>query len=743
MAIIFNKKSREFHIFNKEISYIINIMDNNQLGNLYYGKRIRNRESFSHLFEKAGRPLTSYVFEGDMTFSLEHVKQEYPSYGSTDFKHSAFEVCQENGSRISSFEYRTHKIFSGKKKLKGLPATYVEKKEEATTLEIELYDSVMDAELILSYTIFEEYPVIARNAKIRNLGNQKLELTNAMSLSIDLPDSDYEMIQLSGAWSRERHIKTRKLEQGLQGIDSLRGASSANHNPFIALKRSKCDENSGEVYGFSLVYSGNFLAQVEVDTYSVSRISMGINPNGFKWILKNNEEFQTPEGVMVYSNEGLNGMSQTYHNLYRNRLAKGEWRDKERPILINNWEATYFDFDEEKILNIAKTAVDLGIELFVLDDGWFGERNDDTKGLGDWYVNTEKLPNGIIGLADKIEALGMKFGLWFEPEMVNKDSNLYRKHPDWIISTPNRRVSHGRNQYVLDFSRKEVVDYIYDMMAKTLREAKVSYVKWDMNRNITECYSNALESERQGEVMHRYILGVYDLYERLTTEFPHILFESCASGGGRFDPGMLYYAPQGWTSDDTDAIERLKIQYGTSMVYPLSSMGAHVSAVPNHQVHRKTPIETRGNVASFGVFGYELDLNKLNESEKEKVKEQVKFVKNYRRLIQNGIFYRLESPFEGNITAWMVVSEDKNDAIVGYYKVLNDVNVSFKRLKLKGLDENIEYLVDGKKEFYFGDELMNVGLITSDSSSGEIKELLEGEFGDFSSKIYILKGNNK
>ena len=627
MGIIFNEKSREFHLFNNNLSYIIKILKNNQLGQLYFGRKIHQKENYDYLLECAYRPMSAYMYEGEYEFSLEHIKQEYPSYGTTDFKYPAYEIIQNNGSRITNFEYIEHKIYGGKPKLKGLPATYAESDAEADTLEIKLYDKEIDVELVLNYTIFNNESAIARSCRFINKGKENLELTNAMSMCLDLPDCNYEMIQLSGAWAREREVRHRKLEQGIQAINSTRGNSGHNHNPFIALKRPNADEFQGEALGFSLIYSGNFLAQIEVDTHDVSRVLMGINPFGFTWNLGNNEEFQTPEAVIVYSDKGVNGVSQTYHKLYRTRLARGQWRDKVRPILINNWEATYFDFTEDILLEIAKTAKDDGIELFVLDDGWFGARSGETSGLGDWYANTDRLPNGISGLSRKIEELGMKFGLWFELEMVNKDSELYRNHPDWIIKTPNRSSSHGRNQYVLDFSRNEVVDYIFEMVDKNLSESSISYIKWDMNRCITECYSAALPSYKQGEVFHRYILGVYDLYERLINKHPYILFESCASGGGRFDPGMLYYAPQCWTSDDSDAIERIKIQYGTSYVYPISSMGAHVSITPNHQLFRNTSLETRGNVAYFGAFGYELDLTKLTKEEHEIIKKQVEFVK--------------------------------------------------------------------------------------------------------------------
>ena len=738
MSIIFNEESKEFHLFNNNISYIIKILRNNQLGQLYFGKKIHQRDSYDYLLENAYRPMSAYVYEREYGFSLEHIKQEYPSYGTTDFKYPAYEILQKNGSRITNFEYVSHKIYSGKPKLKGLPATYIEDSSEADTLEITLFDSVINAELVLIYTIFNNESVIARSCRFINKGKENLELTNAMSMCLDLPDCNYEWIQLSGAWAREREVKHRKLEQGIQAVSSARGNSSHNHNPFIALKRPNADEFQGEALGFSLVYSGNFLAQVEVDTYDVSRVLMGINPFGFTWHLGEGEEFQTPEAVMVYSDKGMNGVSQTYHKLYRTRLARGEWRDKVRPILINNWEATYFDFTEDILVDIAKTAKEDGIELFVLDDGWFGTRCSDTSGLGDWYANTNRLPNGISGLSKKIEGLGMKFGLWFELEMVNKDSDLYRNHPEWVIKTPNRSVSHGRNQYVLDFSNPEVVDYIYQMVDKILTESNISYIKWDMNRSITECYSAFLPAHRQGEVFHRYILGVYDLYERLINKHPYILFESCASGGGRFDAGMMYYAPQCWTSDDSDAVERIKIQYGTSYAYPISSMGAHVSITPNHQLFRNTPLETRGNVAYFGAFGYELDLTKLSEEEHEIIKKQVEFVKEYRQLIQTGTFFRLQSPFENNISAWMIVSEDKKEAIVAYFKVLNDVNCPLRRMKLHGLDENLVYSIKGTNNVHYGSELMNLGLITTDSSSGQVVE--EGErCADYWSKIYVLK----
>jgi len=740
MGIIYNEKTQEFHLYNDEISYLMKVMRNGQMGQLYFGKRVPQKEDYDYLTENKYRPVSPYVYEDEYSFTLEHLKQEYPSYGTTDFRMPAVEIEQENGSRITDFQYVSHKIYQGKPGLKGLPATYTESEDEADTLEILLRDELLQAEMTLLYTIFQNENAVARSVRFENKGREKYQLTTAMSMCLDLPDDEYEWIQFSGAWSRERYVKIRRLQPGIQSVGSRRGASSNIHNPFVILKRPSADEFQGEALGFSLVYSGNFLAQAEVDTYKVTRMTMGIHPAGFSWCLKPGEEFQTPEAVMVYSARGLNGMSQSFHRLYRTRLARGYWRDRERPILLNNWEATYFDFTEEKLLQIARTAKEAGVELFVLDDGWFSTRCGETSGLGDWWANEERLPNGIKGLSEKVEALGLKFGLWFELEMVNKDSELYRNHPDWILHTPKRRISHGRKQYVLDFSRDEVVDYIYEMTAAILRDSKISYIKWDMNRSITECYSVAYEACRQGEIFHRYILGLYSLYERLTSEFPEILFESCASGGGRFDPGMLYYAPQAWASDDTDAVERLKIQYGTSYAYPVSSMGAHVSITPNHQLFRTTPLKMRGDVAYFGAFGYELDLAQLTDEEQAQVKEQIRFVKKYRKLIHTGDYYRLLSPFEGNLTAWMIVSEDKQHAVIAYFKVLNDVNCEFRRLRLRGLNDSVLYRVsEGDKEqgSFYGAELMNIGLVTTDASAGEPPKG-ETPCTDFWSRIILL-----
>lgn len=744
MAIRFHEETKVFHLWNDTFSYIFCVLRNGQLGQLYFGKKLKDREDFTHMLVTARRDMAPCPFEGDSSFSMEDIKQEYPVYGNGDMREMACEIRGENGARSSDFQYVSHRVYAGKPALEGLPHTYTEQNEEAETLEITLTDPVWETDLILSYSMYQGYPVLIRNAKFVCRSQEQLKLEKAMSFSMDLPDADYEMVEFTGAWSRERYVEKQKLHKGIQRIYSLRGHSSHMFNPFLILKRPDAGENSGEVIGVSLVYSGNFLGQVEVDNYHVTRVMMGIHPEGFSWNLTNGKEFQTPEAVMVYSRDGMNAMSQTMHKLYRTRLARGYWRDRERPVLINNWEATYMNFDEEKLLTIARKAKELGIELFVLDDGWFGHRDDATSSLGDWFPDTKKLPDGIEGIADKITAMGMRFGLWFEPEMISKDSELYRAHPDYMLQTPGRIPCHGRNQYMLDFSREEVVDYIAESMEKILASGKVTYIKWDMNRSITDCYSNGADPETQGEVLHRHVLGIYRLYERLTSKFPEILFESCASGGARFDPGMLYYAPQGWISDDTDAAERLKIQYGTSYCYPLSSMGSHVSAAPNHQVFRNTPMKTRADVAYFGTFGYELDVNKLPEEEQEQIKEQIAFRKKYEQLIREGTFYRLESPFEGSETAWMVVSEDKKKALVGYYRMQQPINEGYRFLQLLGLDPEKEYKIrDTAYEVstdaftYYGDELMEKGFDISDCGFGPwITTMYQG---DYLSRLFVVE----
>lgn len=739
MPIHYHENTRTFHLFNASVSYIFTILENGTPGSLYYGARLTDKDDYSELLEMKRRANAPCTYEGNLLFSLEHLKQEYPLYGHGDLRYPACSMRRENGSHIFEFRYISHVIYSGKHGINGLPAIWCSTTDEMESLEVELEDANSGTRLTLYYTICSDLPVIARHTRITQAGASAVTIERVMSCNVDLIDDAWEMVQLNGAWSRERHVTTMPLRPGIQSVYSMRGHSSAQFNPFLALKRKECTETQGECMGFTLLYSGSFLAGVEVDNYHVSRVQIGIHPDCFEWTLQQGESFETPEAVYVYSEDGLNGMSQAFHTLFNRHLVRGKYRMKERPILINNWEATYFDFDEEKIVRIAETAAQAGIELFVLDDGWFGNRNDDHRGLGDWYVNLQKLPHGISGLSQRIHSLGMQFGLWIEPEMVNRDSNLYRTHPEWVMVDPDYVPCHGRNQYVLDFSRKEVVDYIFRCLDQVLDGADVNYIKWDMNRTMSEVYSRSHSSLQQGRVMHEYILGVYDLYERLIQKYPEILFESCASGGGRFDAGMLYYAPQAWTSDNSDAVERLKIQYGTSYVYPPSCMGAHVSAVPNHQVFRNTPLNTRANTAFYGAFGYELDLSKLTEDELEQVRQQVTFMKKYRSVFQYGTFYRLSSPFESNETVWMSVSQDQKTAIVGYYRVLNEVNVGYRRIRLKGLNPDEQYRISMDGRWIEGRELMKAGLVTSDYTSGENGEIYNGSNGDFISRLYVLE----
>lgn len=746
MGIIVHEAERCFHLQTEQVSYIMTVLPGGSMGQLYYGSRLHDREDYSWLLEGCIRSHSAVIEDDDTGCSLEHIRQEYPVYGSSDYRLGAVEILQENGSRLTDFVYEGYTVTGGKQTLPGLPSAQAGE-EDAETLCLKLRDFTASLGLELYYTVFEKENVIVRSARIINEGQQGVDVMRAMSLCLDLPDAEYDWIQFSGSWARERYPRRHRLDQGICSVGSLRGHSSHQHNPFVILKRPNTDEMQGEAFGISLVYSGNFLMQAEVDTYGMARITAGIHPEWFTWHLEQGESFQTPEALLAFSKNGLNGLSQTLHRFYRDYLIRGSWGRRPRPILINNWEATFFDFTEEKLLHIAGKAKECGVEMFVLDDGWFGGRRSDRAGLGDWTPAPSLLPEGIKGLSEKIEAMGMKFGLWIEPEMVNPDSDLFRAHPDWILQVPGRRNSLARHQMVLDFSRPEIVEHIFGAIAAVIRESRISYIKWDMNRSITECFSAALAPERQGEVFHRYILGVYSLYEKLTQEFPDILFESCAGGGGRFDAGMLCYAPQAWCSDDTDAVERMKIQYGTSYGYPVSSMGSHVSAVPNDQVGRITPLLTRAAVAYFGTFGYELDLNLLTEEEIEEVRRCTAFMKKYRELIQFGTFYRLRSPFEGDEMAWSTVSEDGSCAIVGHYRILNHANEPFTRLRLAGLEEDGCYEVsvmsaDGENEVslgrHYGDELMHAGLVTSTVYSGKTGPYARPS-GDFSAELYLVK----
>ncbi|MGR6127578.1 alpha-galactosidase [Paenibacillus sp. SER-28] len=709
MAIHIDKEKLLFHLQGSNTSYVMQVIRDGYLAHLYWGKKIQNyRGSNKIIFMDRG--FSPNPDGSDRAFSLDTIPQEYPSFGNSDFRIPAYQLQLENGSTVTDFRYKEHRVYQGKPKLKGLPSTYAEDAGEVETLEIVLEDLLINVKVVLSYSLYPKRDVITRSVRFDNEGRQQLKLLKALSASVDFRDDEYELITLYGAHNNEKNIARRKILPGIQMVDSCRGASSPQQAPFMALVREGTDEEQGEVYAFNLVYSGNFTAQTQVDSYRNTRVTMGINPFDFTWLLEPEESFQTPEVVMVYTENGLGGMSRIYHELYRNRLCRGPFRDKERPILINNWEATYFNFDADKIEQLAKEAQSVGVELFVLDDGWFGKRDDDNTSLGDWVVDRRKLPDGLLDLANRIRNLGMEFGLWFEPEMVSIDSDLYRKHPDWCIHVPDRPYTLGRNQLMLDLSRKEVSEYIIKSVSDILSDVPITYVKWDMNRHMTDVGSAALPPERQRETAHRYILGLYSVMEELTSRFPHVLFESCSSGGGRFDAGMLYYMPQTWTSDNTDAICRLKIQWGTSLVYPPITMGAHVSTVPNHQVGRITPLETRGYVAMAGNFGYELDLTTLTVEEKEIVKKQIALYKEIRSLIQFGKFYRIINPFDENEAAWNFVSEDQTEMAASYFKVLSQPAAAIKTLKFKGLNPDYIYRNIETGELFGGDELMHVGI---------------------------------
>lgn len=733
MGIVYDSNSQTFHLQGKSSSYIMQLVNSNYVAHVHWGRQVRGSNLGGLLARRRRCSFSPSTDPDDLTLSLDTLPQEFPGYGGSDFRVPAYQVQMEEGTTVSELVYESHRIYAGKALLEGLPSTYTEDESEAESIDIVLADPIIGLKVILTYTVFRDLDAITRSVRFVNESHQSIKLLRALSFGIDMSHSDFDMLHLSGTWARERHIERRPLTTGGSVIESRRGASSHSLNPFMALLSKQADEDHGEVYGFSLVYSGNFVAQAEVDPYGTTRVVMGINSFDFSWLLEPGQSFQTPEAVLVYSAEGIGGMSRNYHKLYRTRLCRGQYRDRHRPVLINNWEATYFNFNADKIEELAQVGKELGLELLVLDDGWFGKRDNDKSSLGDWFVDRNKLPQGMPDLVNRVKQQGLEFGLWFEPEMVSPDSDLYRAHPDWCLHVPGRRRTEARQQLILDYSRQDVRDYIVKVITAILASSPITYVKWDMNRNMTEIGSAQLPPERQRETAHRYMLGLYEVMERITSAFPNVLFESCSGGGGRFDPGMLYYMPQTWTSDNTDAVERLKIQYGTSIVYPISTMGAHVSAVPNHQVHRTTPLDMRGHVAMSGNFGYELDLTTFTEADKEAVKKQVALYKQLRPLIQFGEFYRLINPFEHTSAAWMFVSEDKKEALVAFFQVLSEPNAPLRKLRLKGLAEESNYLLcdagdqDQHVEIFGGDELMHVGLN------------LPIWKGDFRSRLYRLK----
>ncbi len=641
MPIQYSEELRSFYLSTPHSTYVFHVSEGNFLVHDYYGARVpaEDMQAYSLRTGNSGFSPKS----ADLTLSPDMTPMEYSCNGTGDYRISALQIREIRGNASTDIRYVSHKIYKGKPALSGQPATYGDD-TETTTLEVLTKDAVTGAEVLLYYTVFENYDAIARRVKVINASDKVMDLERVYSSCTELPFGNWDACVLYGAWGRERKFDRKPLPHGIYSVESKRGASGHHHNPFLAVADCNTTEDTGEVYGFSLIYSGNFSIQTEKNVDGDIRVIQGINPTDFGWQLEPGDFFETPEAITVYSAEGLGGMSRTFHKLYRNNLCRGPWKNAKRPLLINNWEGTYFDFNEEKIFNIAKQAGELGVEMLVLDDGWFGLRDNDKSGLGDWFVNEEKIKGGLKLLSDRIHDLGMKFGLWFEPEMINPVSKLYEAHPDWCLKVEGRGMSIGRNQYVLDMSRKDVQDYLFDCMDKILKDARIEYIKWDFNRNITEAASALLPAERQKEIFHRYVLGLYALLERLLQAYPNLLLEGCSGGGGRFDPAMLYYSPQYWTSDDTDAMERLDIQYGTSMCYPTTAISSHVSACPNHQTRRITSMQTRADVALAGTFGYELDVTKMTDEDKEEVKKQVAEYHKYYDVIHFGELYRLIPP---------------------------------------------------------------------------------------------------
>ncbi|WP_295208090.1 alpha-galactosidase [Ruminococcus sp.] len=730
MNIFYNEKDKAFKLRANNTDYMMKVCEEGYLAHVYYGNKVPD-EDLTYLLRLDESPFTPATNDRDRASFMDSLPFEYPCFGLGDYRESAFKIMDANGMSTCDLRYVSHKMYEGKPKLEGLPATFATEESGCSTLEITMYDKSADIEAVLIYTAFDKLDVITRSVVITNKGEKPFKITRALSACVDFDTDEMDMITLNGSWARERAVERCRLHHAKQLVDSCKGESSHQNNPFVALCDNNADEDKGEVFGFNFVYSGNFYAQAEVTQHKKTRFLMGINPLDFEWLLEKGESFTCPEVVMVHSDEGIGKMSRTFHDLYRNNLIRGEYKDKRRPILINNWEATYFNFDTEKLIDIAKEASKLGIEMLVMDDGWFGHRDADNSSLGDWFVYEKKLKGGLKYLVDEVNKLGMKFGIWFEPEMISPDSELYKAHPDWAIQIQGRPLTLCREQYVLDYSRKEVRDHVYNMMKKILDSANIEYIKWDMNRQLTEVGSTTLPAERQRELWHRYVLGVYDLMDRLTTDYPHILLENCSGGGARFDPGMLYYSPQIWCSDDTDAIERLKIQHGTSMCYPCSAMGAHVSDCPNHTVGRNTPFKTRGHVAMVGTFGYELDVTRIPQEDRDAIPAQIEEFNKFNKLVRTGDHYRIGNMFEDNTwDAWEFVAKDKSEALFEFVQVLARPNERSRRIKLKGLEADAYYYEENDPENKIsGAALMNAGINIAKIWNGD------GLYGDFCSKI--------
>ena len=710
MPITFDEKRKIFKLDTLDSTYAIGIREG-YLIHLYYGKKIPDDNLLDLPFRGYFATISpKNVHVDDYKFSLDVQPMEYSCNGSGDYRLAALSIKDSMGRTTTDIRYLDHKIYDGKPKLKGLPATYCNDDSEAQTLELITIDKFTGANVTLYYTAFANYSVVTESVKVENTGKETFEIEKVASCCVNFPSMDYNVINLSGVWSRERRVITRHLAHGIQSVASKRGSSSHNHNPFVALVDDKGGEDFGDAFGFNLVYSGNFSADIETDYLDCTRLVMGINPIDFTWVVEPGDEFQSPEVVMVYSDSGMGKMSRTFHDLYNNNLIRGEWKNKKRPLLINSWEGSGFDFDQETLVRYAKEAKKLGIELLVMDDGWFGHRDSDNSSLGDWFVNESKLKGGLTKLIERVNAEGIQFGIWYEPEMISEDSELYKAHPDWCVHVEGREQSPARQQYVIDMTRQDVRDCIFNQMYDVLSKNNIAYLKWDYNRAITEPASVMLDARHSKEFFHRFILGTYELMDRITSAFPHILFESCAGGGGRFDAGMLYYMPQAWASDNTDPIERLTIQFGTTMCYPASSMGAHVSACD------RTGIETKAAVAMAGTFGYELDPKEMSEEDKEKVKEQVKNYHRYYNVIHFGDLYRIIAPTDDEFKcAWEYVAKDKSEALLTVV-IKNRAPHDFLLIKMKGLDPEKMYRDETDGEIYSGALLMNAGINLTDGT---------------------------
>ena len=682
----------------KNTSYQMKFDDLGYLFHTWYGERIEDSDDMSYRISSIDRGFSGNPYETmDRSYSWDVYPQEYPTFGNGDYRVDCIQVINPDGTNVVELKYDSCETKKGKYDLPGLPAFFWNE-EEGESLKVNLIDKVSGVRVELLYGVLEKYDIITRAVRIVNTSANELKIEKALSACIDMVDGDFDLIHFHGKHAMEREFERSPLLHGKMVLESKRGTSSHQQNPFAILAKKDATETFGECVGVAFVYSGSFIIEAEIDQVNQTRLVVGLHPEQFEYILNAGEELVLPEVAFTYSNAGFEKMTHSFHDAVRPNLQQGEFVHKHRPILINNWEATYFDFDADKLFDIASKAKSLGIEMLVMDDGWFGERYDDTKGLGDWYVNEKKLGSSLKELADRINAIDMKLGIWFEPEMINEDTNLYREHTDFMIRVPGRKGVKGREQYVLDFTRKDVRDYIKAMVVNILKNANISYVKWDMNRSLAAVYSAKLDANSMGEFHYRYVLGLYELLDELTTEFPDVLFEGCSGGGGRYDLGMLYYHPQIWLSDDTDPIERLKIQYGSSFAYPIGSAGAHVSASPNHQTMRRTPFETRATVAMAGTFGYELDLNKISDKEQEMVKSQVRDYLKYDELVHEGDYYRLTSPYDSNrVCAWQTVSKDKSFGLLSAVVQSLEANESNIYIYPRGLDETAVYEIAGAK----------------------------------------------